>query len=200
MFQNGAFQKQSASALSCVDESNNSIRCQSRNNNPTSALIRKKNRDEKSIIIRKSSPFSVDLVAENERIDEENEVRLRQQLKRQKAAEKRRQDAKNEIILRALREANELDDLRRERRLILEEERRLKALCDIERTKAHRKEDRIAAVRAERRRIVAKNKHRLVENRNLLMEEEKTQKNILRLKHNISMPPDNTFSSYSLNS
>ncbi len=196
MIQNGPF-KQSASVLSCI-ESNNRIPNQSRNSDNTTSLIRKKNRPN-DLIIRKS-PFSVDLVAENERIDEENKVRLRQQLKRQKAAEKRRQDAKNEIILRALREANELDDLRRERRLILEEEKRLKALCDIERTKAHRKEDRIAAVRAERRRKVAKNKHRLVENKNLLMEEEQTQKKILRLKHNISMPPNNTFTSYSLNS
>ena len=70
------------------------------------------------------SPFLVDLLAENERIDEENKVRLTEAARRQKLLERRKEEAKNEIILRALQEASDLDALRKEKRIIMEEERR----------------------------------------------------------------------------
>mmetsp|Transcript_25758 Transcript_25758/g.38049 ORF Transcript_25758/g.38049 Transcript_25758/m.38049 type:complete len:221 (+) Transcript_25758:140-802(+) len=139
------------------------------------------------------SPFLVDLVAENERIDEENKVRLTEQIRRERMLEKRRQEAKNDIILRALQEGNELDALRREKRKILEEERRLKALIEIEKTNAHRKEDRLAAERAERRRKTAKSDFQRVYNKDLLEEQETLEKEMLKIKHDISPPPDNTF-------
>ena len=142
------------------------------------------------------SPFLVDLVAENERIDEENCVRLRAQLRKQRELERRREEAKNDIILRALQEGNELDALRREKRKILEEERRLRAAIGIEKTNAHRKEDRMAAERAERRRKTAKVEYRRTSNKDRLDERAVKERDLLRIKHDISAPPDNTFSSY----
>ena len=98
------------------------------------------------------SPFLVDLLAENERIDEENRVRIRENLARERALSKRKEKVKNEIILKALAEASDLDALRAEKRLIANEEKRLKALLDLEKTNGHRKSDLLAAQRAERQR------------------------------------------------
>ena len=70
------------------------------------------------------SPFLVDLLAENEKIDEENRVRLAEQARRAKVFERRKEEAKNAIILKALQEASDLDALRKEKRIIMEEERR----------------------------------------------------------------------------
>lgn len=141
------------------------------------------------------SPFLVDLVAENERIDEENKVRLKARAQKQQEIERRREEAKNDIILRALQEGNELDSLRREKRKILEEEKRLKALLEIEKTNAHRKEDRLAAERAERRRRTAKVEYRRAYNKDLLDERKMMETDLLRIKHAVADPPDNTFSS-----
>lgn len=131
------------------------------------------------------SPFLVDLVAENERIDEENKVRFREITRKQKAIEKRKERAKNDIILRALQEGNELDNLRMEKRKILDEEKRLRALIEIEKTNSHRKDDRQAAVLAEKRRHAAKLEKRRVENMEKLAEKEATRMKMLVVKHNL---------------
>ena len=131
------------------------------------------------------SPFLVDLVAENERIDEENKVRFCEITRKQKALERKKEKAKNEIILRALQEGNELENLRLEKRKILDEEKRLKALIEIEKTNAHRKDDRQAAVLAEKRRHAAKVEKRRVENMERLAEREATKMKLLAIKHNL---------------
>ena len=74
------------------------------------------------------SPFLVDLVAENERIDEQTQVRKKLQIRKLRVLARKRDEEKNRIILSALQEANEVDALRREKRKILEEEKRLKAM------------------------------------------------------------------------
>merc|ERR1712187_270751 len=66
----------------------------------------------------KRSPFTVNLVAEQERIEEETVARLRGEARRDAAFRKRREKVKNEIILRALSEAQHLEQLREEKRLI----------------------------------------------------------------------------------
>ena len=142
----------------------------------------KKKRPQKS---NNRSPFLVDLVAENERIDEENKVRFHEITRKQKAIEKRKEKAKNEIILRALQEGNPLDNLRMEKRKILDEEKRLRALIEIEKTNAHRKDDRQAAVLAEKRRREAKVEKRRVANLETLAEKEETKMKILAIKHNL---------------
>eukprot|EP00500_Bicosoecida_sp_ms1_P009722 CAMPEP_0203821884 /NCGR_PEP_ID=MMETSP0115-20131106/44636_1 /ASSEMBLY_ACC=CAM_ASM_000227 /TAXON_ID=33651 /ORGANISM="Bicosoecid sp, Strain ms1" /LENGTH=222 /DNA_ID=CAMNT_0050730913 /DNA_START=186 /DNA_END=851 /DNA_ORIENTATION=+ len=98
------------------------------------------------------SPFLIDLVADQERIHEENKVRLREQARRQRAIEARKRKVKNDIILKALSEQSDLEALRMEKRAIQLEEKRLKALLDLERAQAHRKADLIAAQRAEKHR------------------------------------------------
>lgn len=100
----------------------------------------------------KRSPFRVDLLAENERIDEENRIRLREETRREKKLTKKKDQVKNEIILKALSETSDLEALRREKRAIQMEEKRLKALLDLEKTNSHRKQDSLAAQRAERQR------------------------------------------------
>lgn len=131
------------------------------------------------------SPFLVDLVAENERIDEENKVRLYDQARSQRQLEKRKKEAKNAIILRALQEGNELESLRREKKKILEEERRLKALLDLEKTNATRKQDRIVAERAERKRQYTKIAYRRETNKKLVDMKFQRKQEMLRRKHEI---------------
>ena len=64
----------------------------------------------------KSSPFAVDLVAEDERIYEENQIRTRELEENKKKIEIRRQKIKNQIILKALSEFSDLEALRREKK------------------------------------------------------------------------------------
>ena len=81
------------------------------------------------------SSFLVDQVAESERIDEEHKVKLEEEAKRAKLFEERKERIKTEIILKALAETNDLDQLRHEKRLIIEEERRLKVAAAQQHTK-----------------------------------------------------------------
>ena len=98
------------------------------------------------------SPFMVDLIAENERIDEENKVRIEEETRRERMLHRRKEKIKNEIVLKALSEVSDLDALRREKRLIADEEKRLRALLIMEKANAHTKADLMAAQRAERQR------------------------------------------------
>lgn len=47
------------------------------------------------------SPFAVDLVAEDERIHEENRIRMAEEEERRRAALAKREKAKNDIVLKA---------------------------------------------------------------------------------------------------
>merc|ERR1719335_2026537 len=94
------------------------------------------------------SPFVVDLVAENQRIDEENRVRDHVEQRKQKLLKARSREAHNSIFKRAVAESDELDVLRQEKRMLLENEKELKALRDVERSNA-----RTAQILQERRRI-----------------------------------------------
>lgn len=93
------------------------------------------------------SPFAVDLVAENQRIDEENRVRDHMEQRKSRIIAKRNREAHNAIFRRATEEVDELDQLRKEKRALLENERRLKALKDVERSNA-----RTAQILQDRRR------------------------------------------------
>lgn len=133
----------------------------------------------------KRSPFLVDLVAENERIDEEIQVRKKLQIRKQNILAKKRNDDKNKIILRALEESNELETLRREKRKILEEEKRLKAMIEIEKLNAQRKDDRIRAERAERKRKREKTTMRQAKNKIAIDDQAGLQQDILRVKYHV---------------
>lgn len=82
------------------------------------------------------SSFLIDQVAESERIDEEYRVKLEEEARRAKLFEERKQKIKTEIILKALAESNDLEQLRQEKRLIQEEEKRIKVQQGQER-KSH---------------------------------------------------------------
>jgi hypothetical protein len=131
----------------------------------------------------------VDLVAESERIDEEYKVRVRSMERKQKLLNQRREQAKNEIILRALQEPNELEILRKEKRKILEEEKRLKALIELEKANSHRKNDRQAAELAEKRRHAAKLEKRRTANKEKIAEREEARIKMIQIKHNLNSPP-----------
>lgn len=128
----------------------------------------------------KRSPFLVDLVAESERIDEERSIERKRQVSIQ-----RKEQAKNKIILRALQEPNELDELRKEKRKILEEEKRLKALIELEKTNGHRKNDRKAAEIAEKRRQAAKLEKRRSANKEEIAKREEARIKMIQIKHNL---------------
>ena len=135
------------------------------------------------------SPFLVDLLAENERIDEENRVRLREEARRERILEKRKNKVKNEIILKALQEASDLDALRAEKRMILNEERRLKALLDLEKTNSKKKQDMLAAQRAERERKQMQNNFRRQQRLKYETELTIAKREALRLKLGVKEKP-----------
>ena len=142
-------------------------------------------------------PFLVDLLAENERIDEENRIRLREETRRQKKLERRKNKVKNEIILKALAEASDLEALRAEKRMIAMEERRLKALLDLERAKTKNKQDLMAAHRAEKQRKHIQHEFRRKKREAYELEFRRQQKLLLRDKLGIPEPneADGTFGS-----
>lgn len=127
------------------------------------------------------SSFLVDQVAESERIDEEYRVKLEEETRRAKLFEERKQKIKTEIILKALAESNDLEQLRQEKRLIQEEEKRLKVQQGQERkTAADTKADQLRRQQEERRR---RNEQQFMQQRNRLAlqqaEEEKRREAIL---------------------
>jgi len=144
----------------------------------------------------RDSPFLVDLVAEDERIGEENRVRISDEQRQGRSLEKRRTSAKREIVIKALQEDSDLDALRREKRAIQEEEKRLKALLDIEKTNSHAKADLLVAQRAERQRKAAQADYRRRENLDMLRSHRGQEVELLKEKHSIPHPHNNTFTSF----
>ena len=133
----------------------------------------------------KSSPFLVDLAKDVARIEKESTVRHKGSTRRRLVSSRQIEEAKNNLILQAFQEGNELEALRWEKRKILEEERRLKTLIEIEKTNAHRKQDRQAAQRAERKRRHVKLEIRLKINREKLEDQRLAKGNLLVVKHQL---------------
>ena len=133
------------------------------------------------------SPFLVDLVAENERIEEDLRVRLKEEERRKKRLESNKMKVMNEIVLKALAETNDLEALRQEKRLIANEEKRLKALIDLERAKTHRKQNLVAAQRAESQRKAMQAKSRRKEVLEQRIAERQYEEELLREK--LDLPP-----------
>ena len=134
------------------------------------------------------SPFLVDLVAENERIDEENRVRIREDARRAKQLERRKNRVKNEIVLKALAESSDLDALRQEKRMIMLEERRLNALLENERSKTRRKQDLLAAHRAEKQRKQVQHEYRRRKHAAYERELRRQKRELLMEKLNVNDP------------
>merc|ERR550514_131974 len=107
----------------------------------------RKEREERWVRKTQKSPFAVDLVAETQRIDEESRVRDHIDQRKQKLMHQRNREAHNAIFKRAVAESDELDVLRQEKRTLLENEKLLKAMRDVERSNA-----RTAQILQERRR------------------------------------------------
>jgi hypothetical protein len=136
----------------------------------------------------KNSPFAVNLVAEDERIAEENNIRTREEQERRQMIDTRKERAKNEIVLKALSEFSDLEALRKEKRAIMEEEQRLRALLALEKVTQNNKSDRLIAERAQRQRHDAKLEHRrkiYKDSLEQIMEEERIA---LMRKHALSNP------------
>lgn len=83
-----------------------------------------------------SNPLGVDLVADNERIGEEAFVREQEEKRRKAASERKKQKIKRAIIVKALAEVPLLEEARRQKRELVEEEKRDKALRDVQRVEA----------------------------------------------------------------
>lgn len=82
------------------------------------------------------SPFNVDLLAQHQRLDEESRVREQLESRKARLASRRDREAHNAIFKRAIQSSDELDLLRKEKRLLLENEKRLKAMRDLEKSNA----------------------------------------------------------------
>jgi hypothetical protein len=163
-------------------------------------LIEREKRYRKSLIAKRKkenmwrrkmerSPFLVDQLAENERIDEENRVRLQQEQQREAMLNQRKSKIKNEIILKALAEASDLDGLRKEKRLIAIEEKRLKALLGLEKASGHRKADLMAAQRAERQRKQVQAEYLRAKKREEAIMVRERERELLMEKLNVQEPP-----------
>eukprot|EP00455_Lapot_gusevi_P014437 TRINITY_DN1720_c0_g2_i4.p1 TRINITY_DN1720_c0_g2~~TRINITY_DN1720_c0_g2_i4.p1 ORF type:complete len:235 (-),score=35.43 TRINITY_DN1720_c0_g2_i4:279-953(-) len=83
-----------------------------------------------------ANPLGVDLVADNERIEEEAYIREKEEKHRKSVAEKRKQRIKRAIIVKALAEVPLLEKARKEKRDLVEGEKREKALRDVQRVEA----------------------------------------------------------------
>merc|ERR1719207_188468 len=111
-------------------------------------LSSKYEREQRWIRKTTRSPFAVDLVAEDQRIDEENRVRTEIAQRKQKLLAARHNEAHNAIFKRAVAESDELEILRKEKRVLLQNEKQLKAMRDVERTNA-----RTAQIQAQKERM-----------------------------------------------
>jgi len=131
----------------------------------------------------KNSPFAVNLVAEDERITEENAIRIKEEETRRRTLQTRKDQAKNEIILKALGEFSDLEALRQEKRAIMDEEQRLKALLTLEKVTVSGKADRLVAERAQHHRHAAKLEHRRTVYRESLNRVIQEEQEALRKKH-----------------
>lgn len=135
-----------------------------------------------------SSPFGVNLVADSERLEEEYSIRIEDEARRRKLVEQRTRSAQQDVLLRALQEESDLEALRREKRAIMEEERRLKALLDLEKTNSHAKADRMAAVRAEKLRHATKAEYRRQQNMAAIADLRERERSLLVMKHDVPEP------------
>ncbi|CAL1143333.1 unnamed protein product [Cladocopium goreaui] len=79
-------------------------------------LASQRERDERWARRLQKSPFAIDLVAEDQRISEENRVRQLVEQRRAKSTATRSREAHHRIFKRATAESDELDQLRREKR------------------------------------------------------------------------------------
>lgn len=86
----------------------------------------------------------------------------------------------------ALTESSELEALRREKRAIIDEERCLKALMDIEKSSGHRKAQMLAALRAEKQRHAAKAEYRRKSFAEALHDHLERETHALREKHDLT--------------
>ncbi|KAF4750327.1 OTU domain, ubiquitin aldehyde binding, partial [Perkinsus olseni] len=84
----------------------------------------------------KKSPFTKDLVAQLEQAQRLAEEREMEEKREARERYVRHRDARNLIFKRAVADGDRLEMLRREKRVLLENERRLAAMCDVEKTNA----------------------------------------------------------------
>lgn len=133
------------------------------------------------------SPFRINLLAEEERIHEEYFIKQKEKDMQQNQIVKKKDAAKSGIIIKALSEFSDLEALRREKRAILDEEHRLRALLALEKTNATKKSDRIAAKRALQARYVAKADHRRNLFRTTLQDAIAEENMAYRRKHGLPM-------------
>jgi len=95
-----------------------------------------RDRDERWSRKLQRSPFAVDLLAENQRIDEEHRVQRTIETRRQRKQEKKNRHFQDHILQRATNTNAEIEELRAQKRQLLENEKQLRALRDVERSNA----------------------------------------------------------------
>jgi hypothetical protein len=152
-------------------------------NSPQQNQAFMRRREPKTII----SPFLVDLARDVSRVERKKKMQEKE-LDSIIVATSQTREANIRLILQSQQERNELKALRQHKRKIMEEEKRLKALIEIEKTNCHRKEDRQSAQRAEHKRRQERLEARLKKNQQEI--EVKRQEKISRLLTKLNIPRD----------
>jgi hypothetical protein len=96
------------------------------------------------------------------------------------------------VSSQALSEFSDLEALRKEKRAILDEEQRLRALLSLEKVTQNSKADRIVAERASRQRKDAKLEYRRRQYRDSLDQILEEERVALMKKHGLPLPPPTT--------
>lgn len=138
-----------------------------------------------------SNPLSGDLLMAIERSAVDGQLREYEAGQQRNAATRRREEARNAIVVTARTASNDdVTALREQRRLIEAEERRLRALFELERAKLVRKDDMAKARRAMSNRREAQK----LDRRRLLQElqaaRDDSEKSVLKIALGIAPPPD----------
>eukprot|EP00759_Apiculatamorpha_spiralis_P017835 PhF_6_TR23945/c0_g1_i1/m.33507 len=109
----------------------------------------------------RSSPFRVNLAQDRERALTSMEMRKAQELEEAVAAQRLRQKERNEVLVKALADIPLLDEARRQKRVMLEEEKRIKALKEVQRVEAIQRRKMRDADIIEHERLMRMERHRM---------------------------------------
>jgi len=110
---------------------------QERRFNQTEKTAKRRQQLEETALGFATSPFTVDMLADNERVDEEIRVRIQYEEELMKAEQMRKQRVMEEVIRKSLTEHDDIAQLRREKIRLLQEERRLRSLAEAEKSAAN---------------------------------------------------------------
>jgi len=98
--------------------------------------ITRKDRQDRWTQKTQKSPFNVDLLAQHQRLDEESKMRIQMESRKAKIAARKERETQDALTKKVGAHEMELEALRKEKRQLLENEKKLKAMRDLEKSNA----------------------------------------------------------------